>query len=51
VAHVAEDWIVDEHGNFLKTDVCGPSETVHGPDPYNTWTCEICGAVAEVVDE
>lgn len=46
VAHVAEDWIVDEHGDFV--EVLASTETVARPDPDNTWTCAICGADAKV---
>jgi hypothetical protein len=46
VAHVAEDWKVDEHGNFLA--VLEQTETVAKPDPGNIWTCTVCGAEAEV---
>ena len=50
VAHVTEDWIVDENGTFL--DVADPSDrqTTHGPDPGNIWTCTFCGTDAEVTE-
>jgi len=44
VAHVSQDWVVDEHGNFL--EVVKDLETVANPDPWNTWTCAECGAEA-----
>ena len=49
VAHVTEDWVVDEKGNFIEVcdETCG--ETTHGPDPENTWQCAICFAEAIVV--
>jgi hypothetical protein len=46
IAHVAEDWLVDEHGNWLST--LGSVETTHKPDPDNDWTCDECGAKATV---
>ena len=47
VAHVTEDWIVDEYGAYIgKADSSG--ETVHGPNPGNTWYCETCGTEAKV---
>lgn len=44
VAHEVHDWKVDEHGNFI--DDLGCSETAHGPDSGNVWTCVACGAEA-----
>lgn len=46
-AHVCEDWVVDEAGNFLGF-VGGPGNgcVVSDPDPANVWTCETCGAAA-----
>ena len=44
VAHVSQDWVVDEHGNFL--DSVGGGEVVAKPHPDNTWTCTMCGAQA-----
>jgi len=43
---VVEDWVVDEHGNFIES--MGAVETAHKPDPGNTWTCKACGAEAVV---
>ena len=40
-AHVKEEWKVDRYGNWQET--MGSIETVHDPDPYNIWTCAICG--------
>lgn len=49
VAHVMQDWVVDENGYFLECiDEC--SQVVHGPDKDNCWNCEICGADAIIVD-
>lgn len=46
-AHVVEDWVVDENGDFLEK--AGDAiEVAAGPDPGNTWTCHECGAEAEV---
>lgn len=48
VAHIAQDWIVDENGDFIEEVTGGCEETVHGPNPDNTWTCVACGAAAIV---
>tara|TARA_Y100000310_G_C20390491_1_gene672503 strand:+ start:151 stop:345 length:195 start_codon:yes stop_codon:yes gene_type:complete len=45
-AHEVHDWVVDGNGNF--EDDLGCSETAHGPNPDNTWTCKECGAEATV---
>jgi len=47
VAHVSEDWLVDEDGDFI--EVVGDGETSSKPDPGNIWTCHECGAEAEHV--
>jgi len=51
VAHVTEDWVVDETGAFIEVsaETCG--ETTHGPDPGNFWYCTECDAQAIVTDE
>ena len=46
VAHVSQDWKVDDEGNFLAC--VGDIEVIAPPNPYNIWTCEECGAEAEV---
>lgn len=49
VAHVTQDWRVDEKGNFLKVvDDC--LEVTHDPNKDNIWSCAICGAEAIVED-
>lgn len=49
-AHVVEDWVVDENGDFLeKADEA--IEVSAPPHPQNTWTCQECGAEAEVSDD
>ena len=41
-AHVAQDWLVDEYGEFQEcTDEC--SQVVHKPDDEDVWTCAGCG--------
>ncbi len=50
VAHVSQDWKVDETGNFLEV-VDESVETVAFPNPDNTWTCCTCGAEATVTVE
>ena len=42
VAHVSEEWLVDEAGNFLK--VLQQLEVLHGPSTGNIWSCANCGA-------
>ncbi len=47
VAYISQDWLVDEKGNF--EEVFGyESQTLHGPNFDNIWTCSICGEVAEI---
>lgn len=46
VAHVMEEWLVDEHGEFIQ--VKESLQTDHGPDPGNIWRCATCGAEANV---
>jgi len=46
-AHVCQDWVVDENGDFLEEEnSC--VEVTHGPDADNIWTCKICGAEAVI---
>lgn len=41
-AHVTQDWVVDENGEFIKTtNEC--TEVTHRPDDDDIWTCEQCG--------
>lgn len=47
-AHVMQEWVVDESGDFIK--VLKDLETTHSPNPGNCWTCNICGADA-IVEE
>ena len=46
VASVMEEWLVDQHGNYL--NVIESLQTNHGPDPGNIWRCHKCGSRAEV---
>jgi hypothetical protein len=48
VAHVSQDWEVDEEGNFM--DNLGDLEIVARPNPGNCWTCKDCHAEAIVTD-
>ena len=50
VAHVAEDWLVDQHGNFISSMDSG-KEIAAEPDKDNTWTCATCGMEATVEDD
>lgn len=49
VAHVAEDWVVDEYGNFRKVRESGVC-VVAWPDDGNTWTCANFGAEAVIIE-
>jgi hypothetical protein len=46
VAHVMEEWLVDETGDFIDVNQC--LQTSFSPDPGNIWTCAECGSEAEV---
>jgi hypothetical protein len=48
VAHITEDWVVNEHGEFITEGGPGAGEVVALPHPENTWTCVVCGAEANV---
>ena len=48
VAVVQEDWLVDEHGDFIEVHHGSECHVSHGPDPANTWNCADCGAEALV---
>lgn len=48
IAHVMEEWEVDESGNFVA--VIDSLQTDHGPDPDNIWCCLECGAEAKVIE-
>lgn len=48
VAHVTEDWVVDEGGDFVRVHESSEVYVVHGPNPGNTWTCDVCGAEVTV---
>lgn len=41
-AHVTQDWIVDEDGDFLKC-VNDCVEVTHRPDDDDIWQCDACG--------
>jgi hypothetical protein len=46
-AHVVQEWVVDESGNFLEE--LSTLETTHPPTIDNVWYCSECGAEAEVI--
>ena len=49
-AHVMEEWLVDEHGNFIETSSnCLEVDT--DPDDDNIWTCARCGADGVIIQE
>ena len=41
-AHVVQDWLVDENGNYIRT-VEDYVETSHRPDDDDIWMCYQCG--------
>lgn len=42
IAHVVEEWLVDEGGNYLRTtSTC--LEVTHYPDNEDIWICAECG--------
>lgn len=47
VAHVMQNWLVDDEGNWLET-VEDSIETSFGPNKDNIWTCATCGSEAIV---
>lgn len=49
MAHMSEEWIVNEHGEFMTEGDPGVGEIVANPHPENTWTCMTCGKEATVV--
>lgn len=48
MAHVSEEWVVDDNGQFIEEGDPGVGEMVAGPHAANTWTCETCHAEAKV---
>lgn len=46
-AHVMQDWMVDEKGEYLE-EVIRCVEVTHDPHPDNLWTCYECGETAVV---
>jgi hypothetical protein len=41
-AHVTQDWVVDENGNFISSNNdC--VEVTHFPDDEDIWECNTCG--------
>ena len=48
-AHVVEEWVVDEEGNWIET--LQSLETAHPPHKDNCWSCAECGEEAKVTDD
>jgi len=49
-AHVMQEWVVDEHGNFIKcADDC--LEVTEEPSPCNVWHCNVCMTEAKVTED
>ena len=48
-AHVMQEWIVDEKGEFIDINEGGEClEVTANPDPDNIWNCKTCGAIAKI---
>jgi len=48
VAHIMQEWVVDEHGEFIRITKGGEClEVTHKPTMGNIWTCATCGTEAE----
>lgn len=47
-AHVMEEWLVDENGDFVEVIETG-MEVIHWPTPEDLWFCHNCGEEAIVV--
>ena len=50
VVHITEKWVVNRVGGFHEICEAQDQDLVAGPNPDNTWQCEICGVEAEVTD-
>jgi hypothetical protein len=53
MAHVTEEWIVDEDGEFLERGSCDVGDVTHRPRVGNNdfhFICDECGADAVVVE-
>lgn len=46
-AHVAQDWKVDENGNFIEL-VQDATDIIAEPNDDNIWTCVSCGSEAVI---
>lgn len=44
-AHVMEEWLVDENGEFIEVLETG-LEVIHWPTPEDLWFCNDCGEEA-----
>lgn len=42
-AHVVQDWVVDENGNYIDVSEDSCPTILHYPDNNDTWECEKCG--------
>lgn len=42
MAHVSEEWLVDENGKYIETTV-PHIEVIRKPDNNDTWVCMKCG--------
>ena len=49
-AHIMQEWLVDENGNFIQT-VEDCLEVTADADDENYWCCANCGAEAVIVAE
>ena len=46
-AHVTEEWVVDEEGNFVESREGHSPEVVHEPEVGDLYTCEECHTQAK----
>ena len=47
--HIVQEWVVDEHGNFIEKEDGGEClDVVKDVSPDNDWHCKICGAKANI---
>ena len=49
-AHVAQDWLVDEYGNYIET-FADCTDVVAPPEDGNNWQCAGCGALGVIVSD
>jgi hypothetical protein len=48
-AHVAEEWVVNDKGDWECTVESGGGDIVHRPDSQDLYTCRDCATEAKVI--